>query len=114
MIIPKSICKWLREGNPNSVFFHLFISSRFKHNGILDLRVEDILIEDVYGISSHVFYHFKNKFQESSHRRPRLEGLKFNKLSIFSLLDLEEFIWNSEPDKSSGPDRFNMGFLNVA
>lgn len=50
---------------------------RFRRNGIMALNFGDILIEDVNGIKTLVFEHFKHKYKESSFRRPRLEEVPF-------------------------------------
>ncbi|KAI5445700.1 hypothetical protein KIW84_013795 [Lathyrus oleraceus] len=68
------------------MFFHTFLKSRNKHNGI------------------YAFVHFKNRLQESFHSRPKLEGVEFNRIFVednsslevpFSLIDMKEVIWNS-------------------
>lgn len=71
------------------------MKDKLRCNIILTLRHGDTLIEDVIDIKEHVFDHFNSRFQDSKHRRPRLDGKKV--------------IWNSLRDKIPGLNGFTMG-----
>lgn len=50
MIRQKSRCRWLKDDDQNSRFFHSFIKSIFHRNGISILKVGATLVQDIEGI----------------------------------------------------------------
>ncbi|CAL5196833.1 unnamed protein product [Lathyrus oleraceus] len=107
----KSKRKWLKQADHNSKYFHFLMKAMFKRNGIVALHSEDSLIEDVNGIKSIVFNHFKNKFKEKVFNRPRMEDVHLKRLSArdssslephFSLEEIKFVIWESNVIRSRG------------
>ncbi|CAI8608711.1 unnamed protein product [Vicia faba] len=87
------------------------MKSRFHRNGIFALNSRDKLIEDVEGIKTLSYNHFKERFQEPLPCRKNLNGVMFNEFSLedmnsleppFSMQGIEDVIWGSVGDKSSG------------
>ncbi|KAI5446950.1 hypothetical protein KIW84_014700 [Lathyrus oleraceus] len=78
------------------------------------------LVNSSDDIKLEVFSHFHKIFTEPEVCRPRLLAVNFNILSKsdismldrpFSMEKVKDVIWNSDSEKSLGPDVFNVGFF---
>ncbi|CAL0332738.1 unnamed protein product [Lupinus luteus] len=120
LLFQKSKCRWLKQGDANTKFFHACIRSRRSRNQILGLSVDGHWCEDVSMLSEWVTNHFRNQFSESSVRRPRLDGVTFSMLSEvqqimlcaeFSEDEIKAVVWSCVRDKSPEPADFNFTFF---
>ncbi|XP_058759359.1 uncharacterized protein LOC131632631 [Vicia villosa] len=81
MILQKSRCSWIKEGDANSSFFYKVMKQRRNHNHIGPLFSSGVMIDSVDGVKDTVFNHFERKFVETEEVRPLLEGIPFNCIS---------------------------------
>lgn len=59
----QSRLQWLREGDPNSKYFHGTMSSRQQVNAITTIRVGGVRVEGVFNVREVVFMHFPDHFK---------------------------------------------------
>ncbi|GKU98851.1 hypothetical protein SLEP1_g11790 [Rubroshorea leprosula] len=73
-------------------------------------------------ITTRVAEHFELMFKEDEWRRPRLDGIEFNRLSTeqnatlisqFTEEEIKKTIWACNNSKAPGPDGFTFGFLKT-
>jgi len=112
--------RWLKDGDANSKYFHLILSSRRRRNAIVSLTVNGNLVEGVQPIRHADFSHFQDHFAAHNVLRPGVENLMFKNLSYadgiglikpFSEGEVKAAIWDCDSFKSSGPDGVNLGFI---
>ncbi|XP_058777363.1 uncharacterized protein LOC131651699 [Vicia villosa] len=113
MLLQKARVKWDSEGDLNSKFFHSVMKSRRRSNCISHIQTE---LESVGEVKEEVKRNFEEKFVESGHCRPILEGDDFRSLSQqereslevpFSESEIKEAVWSCEESRSPGPDGLN-------
>lgn len=75
MLRPKSIFRWIREGDVNSRFFHSVMNQRYIRNLILILNFEKGKLDHVADINEEIKNHFQEIFKESSFCKPTLRGV---------------------------------------
>jgi len=112
--------RWLKDGDADSKFFHLLLSSRHRRNSIVTLKVNDNIVEGVQPIRHAVFTHFKEHFAAPNISRPGAENLLFQQLNVaegmslilpFTELEVKNAVWDCDSYKSPGPDGVNLGFI---
>lgn len=73
---------WLQEGDANSKFFHVVMSSKQCSNDIQLIKVNGIQVEGVQNIREAVFNYFSSLFKVVNVERPRVEELNFQRISL--------------------------------
>lgn len=73
---------WLQEGDANSKFFHVVMSSKQRSNDIQLIKVNGIQVEGVQNIREAVFNYFSSLFKVVNVERPRVEELNFQRISL--------------------------------
>lgn len=96
------------------------VKERNKYNFIGSVGTEMGRVEDVQGVKNAVIRFFYQKFQESSIRRPRMDGLLFAQVSRldvetlelpFSVEEVLDVVKEFDGNKFPGPDGFNFNFI---
>ena len=86
----RSRCRWPKEGDKNTKFFHSFASTRMRANRVDHLMVDGTRVEDREGITSHIISFFGNLFSKDERRKPTLDNLQFPTISEENANWLEE------------------------
>ena len=116
----KSRCKWIKEGDSNTSYFHKIINSSRRRNALRGMQINGSWVENPSAIKDAVLQHFKGRFVEPYLHRPNLDGVSFNVLpSIQSEMLVEPFkeeeissaVWACGSEKSPGPDGLNFSFI---
>lgn len=89
MIIQKSRCTWLQDGDSNSKLLFSFMKSRFRRNDLSVLNSGTNLIEDPNDIKTLVIEHFQDWFKEPHCLHLNLDGVDFGTLTHEDGVDLE-------------------------
>ncbi|GLT47499.1 hypothetical protein SLA2020_211940 [Shorea laevis] len=119
----KSRSKWVQEGDANTRFFHRVVNERRAQNSISGLLCEGMWIEDPDAVKEEIVKYFGRLFQGDIWDRPRLGGIKFQKISEkqkgwlerpFSEEEIEEGLRSCDGSKGPGPDGYNFNFLKFA
>ncbi|XP_057426415.1 uncharacterized protein LOC130719827 [Lotus japonicus] len=76
----KSRCRWVKDGDRNSKYFHAVINKRRCSNFISGIRIGDKWVEEPSRVKDGVREFFSDRFQDSSWNRPRLDGVDFKSL----------------------------------
>lgn len=122
IIRQKSRARWIQEGDYNTRYFHNFMKSRQRRNYIPELVVQGKTIADVELIKEEIQKHFSCLFSEQSPNRPFLDSLCFDQLSTpqnetliapFTETEVRDIIFQSDGNKSPGPDGFNLNFFKA-
>ncbi|XP_019451799.1 PREDICTED: uncharacterized protein LOC109353895 [Lupinus angustifolius] len=117
LLLQKSRFQWLKEEDANSNFFHVCMKNRSRRNQILGLSLNGQWVEEEGLVRKGIVEYFKSLFYGSQCRRPTLDGVQFNSLSLeqvlsisaeFSLPEIKAAVWSCATDKSPGPDEFNF------
>lgn len=87
-LFQRSRVKWINEGDENTSFFHAYIKSRSRRNGILTLKVDDTLVEEVSEIHQKVVAFFSNHFREPLIDQRMLYGVFFPSISEANYVSL--------------------------
>jgi hypothetical protein len=112
--------KWLQEGDANTKFFNVVMSAKRRYNSIHLLQVNGVCVEGVQNIREAIFNHFSSHYKASNFDRPRVEDLRFRRLSVaesgsiirpFTVEEVKQAIWDCDSYKSSGPDGISFGFI---
>ena len=116
----KSRCKWIKEGDSNSSYFHKIINFSRRRNTLRGLMMDGTWVKNPDLIKDEVLQHFQNRFHEPHSSRPNLDGVQFNVLSDtqrdmlvqpFSEEEIRSVVWSCGSDKSPGLDGFNFRFI---
>ncbi|KAI5407837.1 hypothetical protein KIW84_053902 [Lathyrus oleraceus] len=117
----KSRSLWLKDGDPNSSFFHKVMKERYIRNFISFVNSDDGRKENVDAIKSEMFNFFEFNFLEENMFRPKLNGVDLLKFSVEDRMSLEAVfmeeeikavVWSCNGNKSPGPDDFSLSFLH--
>ena len=115
--------KWLKSGDRNSKFFHLYASMRRNKNNISSLEINGKKEVNPEVIRIEAQNYFTQVFYEDSPIRPMFQDLEFTKLtasqvadliSPFSHLEIDQAVASCNPSKSPGPDGFNFSFIKAS
>ncbi|GKV27391.1 hypothetical protein SLEP1_g36564 [Rubroshorea leprosula] len=118
----KSRKMWLKERDANTKYFHTCVKGRSRRNEILSIQIKGDQHTGVAKIKEKVAKYFEELFTEEKWKRPKLDGIRFNKISeadndiltaTFSEEEIKEAIWDCESSKSPGPDGFNFSFVKA-
>ncbi|KAJ9558649.1 LOW QUALITY PROTEIN: hypothetical protein OSB04_013263 [Centaurea solstitialis] len=112
-------CKWIRDGDENSKYFHGLVNHK-RRNAINGLLINGVWEAKPEIIKNSIFEFFKEKFSESDLGRPRFRSNLFRKLSTeqnkfleasFLVQEIKDAIWTCGDDKAPGPDGFSFAFV---
>jgi len=81
MLRQKSRCKWLKEGDSNTAYFHKIINSSRRRNALRGMQINGSWVDNPAVIKDAILQHFKGRFVEPCLHRPNLDGVSFNALS---------------------------------
>lgn len=116
----KSCCRWLKEGDKNTKFFHVLASATMRGNIIHFLMDGDLQLEDRGSIIQHIKDFFVNLYEREERDRPPLDNLAFSNISEedaswlernFEEIEVRAAIVELGGDKAPGPDGFSMAFF---
>ncbi|GJS55568.1 hypothetical protein Tco_0628930 [Tanacetum coccineum] len=92
----KAKCKWAKEGDENSGFFHGIINSRLNRSRLNGLNILGSWVTDPPSIKDHIFYVFESKFKETNLSRPTSSSNLFKHLSLEDITFLDRPFSNQE------------------
>ncbi|GJR65249.1 putative RNA-directed DNA polymerase [Tanacetum coccineum] len=109
----KAKCKWAKDGDENSGFFHGIINSRLNRSRLNGLNILGSWVTEPSLITEHIFHVFEKKFKETNLSRPTFSSNLFNHLSLeditfldrpFSNQEIKDAVLGCGGDKAPGPD----------
>ncbi|XP_057810311.1 uncharacterized protein LOC131024792 [Salvia miltiorrhiza] len=116
--------KWLREGDLNTSFFHRVITGRRKMIDFSGLSFNNQWISEPEIVKSKVKEHFQQFFKKRQRNLPRFPSDFMERklddndsrwlIRPFEEKEIKEAIWNSDGNKSPGPDGFNFTFWKAS
>lgn len=113
-------CRWLREGDNNTRYFHAYASSRMRRNQILSLNYHVQTLTNIQNFKEAFLAHMTSilgtetpvqQFNPSS-LYPNPNPLT-NLQNYFSLQEIEEAMFNLAKNKASGPDGLPNEFTQL-
>ena len=116
----KSRCRWIKEGDSNTTYFHRVMNARRRRNALRGMQIGDTWVENPNIIKAEILQYFQNRFNEPLLSRPNLDGVAFKSLNPtqrdmmiepFKEEEISCAVWACGNDKSSGPDGFNFRFI---
>ncbi|KAF1873858.1 hypothetical protein Lal_00029564 [Lupinus albus] len=116
----KGKCKWLKELDTNSSYFHVCVNSRRRRNQILKISINGIWYEENGEIGNGISNHFKNLFHYDQSCLPNIDGVDFQRIStrqlesisgVFTVEEIKKAVWSRTINKNPGPDGFNFMFF---
>jgi len=112
-----SRCKWIKEGDRNTKYFHLAATMRRRRNQIDKLNIDGEEISDVKVIKAKINDYFRQLYKKSRHTSFDITQISLQKLSQEEQLSLDEPVSkeevleamsNCDPAKAPGYDGFNL------
>lgn len=112
--------KWLKDGERNTKYFHCLANYRRKCNFVEEIKIDGMVVSGNSEIREKVRDYFHQLYKEKKRCRPKLDNLDFKQLKAVSREEIEERFTEEEVygclmdcngDKTPGPDRFNMKFV---
>ena len=117
----RSRCKWLKEGDKNTKFFHRMASARRRNNRITSLVDGDVRLSDRENIVNHIKDFFATLYAKEEWDIPALDNLQFDSIgevnaayleSEFEEAEVREAVFALGGDKALGPDGFPIAFFH--
>ncbi|KAL5144990.1 LINE-1 retrotransposable element ORF2 protein [Glycine soja] len=96
MLRQKSRCKWLKEGDSNSAYFHKVINSSRRRNILRGLQINGGWVDNPIAIKEAVLQHFKCRFADPCLSGPNIDGVSFKALTILQSERLYHSFWWSD------------------
>lgn len=112
-------CKWLKEGDGNTKYFHRVANKRKRKNTISSLSIQGQVVYEFWKIKDEATRYFTSLYKKGGDK-PNLPNLFSSRLDEEVALSLEIPFTVDEvrsavscmgKDKSSGPDGFTMLFF---
>ena len=112
-------CKWLKEGDKNTRFFHGLASSRKRTNMISSIMDGQNRLEKKEEIIKHITDYFASLYTSEEWERPTLDNLEFDVIGEDRVNWLErkfeeeevcQAVFDLVGNKAPGPDGFPMAF----
>jgi hypothetical protein len=109
----------LRDGDGNSKFFHQKPNGRRRKNLIVRLNQDEGVIEGRENLKTFITNFYRNLFGRSQVSNITLDPIGVEQISEvdkaflsspFTLEELKEAVFATEPNKGAGPDDFNEEF----
>ena len=117
----KSHCKWLKDSDRNSSFFHKLTEIRKSQNNILEIQVNDRVISQFEEIKTEATNYFSVLFTDQpTPSDAQLLNLvptsikskdNFQLNRSITLEEIKETIDIMEEDRAPGPDGYNVNFI---
>ena len=117
----KSRCKWLKDSDRNTRYFHKLTEARKCHNRVLEIQVDDRAIGNFEEIKIESTSYFSELFTEQP---TIIEGQLLNLVpsivkskendnlkKAITLEEIKDAVDNMEEDRAPGPDGFNVNFI---
>lgn len=118
----KTKCKWLKEGDGNTKFFHKVANGKNLKNYIAKLVIKGEMVEDLDKIKNEAIRFYSTLYLKEEGERPFIDNSFSNSLGEVEVVSLEvpltkeevkKAIFGMAKDKSPGPDGFSMCFYHV-
>lgn len=115
----KSRIKWAVDVDENTIFFHGYVNSNNRKNGIDGIMINGNWCTDLSLIKMEAFNFFAEKFKERWPSRPKLVSRHFKQIlptdnelleTPFTLQEIKDAVWACGNEKAPGPDGFSFKF----
>ena len=116
----RSRCKWLKEGDINTKFFHNLASARNRFNKTSVIVNGNQRLEKREDIVEHITLFFKNLYSKEKWNRPFPDNLPFSDSDAteatwmerpFSEDEVKAAVFDLGSDRAPGLDGFSMAFF---
>lgn len=117
----KAKCKWLKEGDNNTKFFHKVACSKKQKNMVTRIKIQGVDMMDVEVIKEEADCFFSKLYSKYFVDRPIIDNFFSSRLSEECVLQLEapfseekvkEVVFSMDKDKSRSPNGFFTHFLS--
>ena len=119
----KSHCKWLKDGDKNTGFFHKQALARKNFSSMLEIWSHDRVINNFDDIKSEASKHFEHLYTA----QPVIENVELLNLvpnaiknkdndalkQVITLEEIKKAVDSMEDDRAPGPDGFNANFIKI-
>ena len=119
----KARCKWLKDGDRNTGYFHKQAVARRNFNSVNEIRFHDKDISDFEEIKTAASKHFENLYTDQPViEDPQLINLVPNAINsndndtlkgVVTLEEIRMAVDSMEDDRAPGPDGFNVNFIKI-
>ena len=119
----KSRCKWLKDGDRNSSYFHKLTEVRKNQNNVREIQVNDKIINQFEEIKTKATKYFSELFKEqpvtSDAQLLSLVPTSITRRNndrltqAITLEEVKEIVDSMEEDRSPGPDGYNVNFVTL-
>ena len=120
----KARCRWLKDGDQNTGFFHKQAKARKNFKTVHEIHVHNNVIQDFEDIKAESSKHF-SKIYTAKHVNnsdndimelvPQIVKRKDNERLTQRVMmeEIKDVVYDMEDDKAPGPDGFNANFIKV-
>ena len=119
----KSRCKWLKDGDRNSSYFHKLTAIRKNQNNVREIQTSDKIINQFEEIKKEATNYFSDLLTEQPvSSDDQLLSLVPNSITsrdnerlnqVITMEEVKETVDNMEEDRSPGPDGYNVNFITL-